>query len=350
MLIFLCAFTATFMAEPGICAAQAPDLDLRVYCHEQGYGYFWDPLAKNAIIQTRNGEFRLHAGSDYILRDGRLERIAEKAKLSDGAMFAGSSIAALLEGSSLRTPARGSEAVPLEPPLLFHVQKVVVDAGHGGKDSGAASSRGLKEKGLVLEVARKVKERLEARGIQVVMTRNADVFIPLSERAQIANKNGADFFISIHANASTSRSLNGFEVYYLSEATDDAALAVERAENSVIRYEPDSSRGLTKNLKTILWDLRESQNRKESLKAASAVTDSVNSSVSIAAKRVRSANFYVLKWAECPAILVELGYITNGQDERRLRDPAYKSVLADALVDGFWAYKKELEKTEGFTK
>ena len=118
-------------------------------------------------------------------------------------------------GLCLDAGAASSAPAPL-PVGLHRIHKIVVDAGHGGKDTGTVSARGMKEKRVNLEVAQKVKERLEAAGLEVLMTRNADVFIPLSERAAIANKNGADLFISIHANASSSRSLDGFEVYTLS--------------------------------------------------------------------------------------------------------------------------------------
>lgn len=351
LLLLLFSIAAVLAPSAPLLAAQAPALDLRAYCQEMGYGYFWDPLAKNAIVQTPTSDLRFHAGSDYVMRSGRLERMPEKTRISDGALFAGPSTAVSLGlGQTLSRTGHVPAAVARPVPGAFNIRRVLVDAGHGGKDAGAVSSRGLKEKRLVLEIARKVKEELESRGIQVLMTRNADVFIPLSERAQIANKNGVDFFISIHANASASRSLNGFEIYYLSEATDDAALAVERAENSAIRYEHGIPRGLTKSLNTTLWDMRESQNRKESFRAAGVMADAVSGSVDIAAKRVRGANFYVLKWTECPAILVELGYLTNRQDERKLRNPVYKAALADALIDGFWAYKTEFESTQGYTQ
>ena len=343
--------TALFASSPGLCADGTPLLDIRAYSREMGYKYFWDPLAKNAIVETSKGDLRFHAGSDYVLRNGRLEKMPLKAVYLDGALMAPPSAVGYLGPVPAVSGTVTSIPEPSRPSAgLFRIQKVIVDAGHGGKDPGASSSRGLKEKGLVLEIARKVKEGLEARGLEVIMTRNADVFIPLSERAQIANKNGADFFISIHANASTSASLDGFEIYYLSEATDDAALALERAENSVIQYERTSPRGLSKDLKTILWDLKESQNRKESIQASRQVMDSVSQVVDTGPKRLRSANFYVLKWTECPAILVELGYITNARDEKKLRTPAYKTALADALVEGFWAYKEEFERTEGFTQ
>ena len=234
-------------------------------------------------------------------------------------------------------------------PALHRIHRVVLDAGHGGKDSGAVSPAGLKEKRLALEMTRKVKKELELRGLEVVMTRNSDVFIPLSERAALANEGGTDFFVSIHANASTAPLLQGFEIYYLSEATDDAALALERAENSSARFGAVSGPP-SRELKTIFWDLREAENRRESLRMAQKIMAVVNGSIGVAPRRVKSANFYVLKWTECPAILIEIGYLTNAADERRLRSAAYKRELSHAIVEGILRHKTEYEITDGFTR
>ena len=257
-------------------------------------------------------------------------------------------VSAAAEAFSVPAPGMALSA-PSGAPMPHRVRRVVLDAGHGGKDSGAVSPHGLKEKRLTLEMARKVKAVLEARGMEVVMTRDSDRFIPLAERARIANIREADFFVSIHANASETPSLRGFEVYYLSEATNDSELAVERAENSAVRFE-SAPPAPSKQLKTIFWDLRESENRRESLHIAQNVMDAVGGSMDIAARRVRTANFFVLKWTECPAVLVEMGYLTNGQDERRLRSRAYKMELAQAIVDGIWRHKTEYEATNGFTQ
>lgn len=229
------------------------------------------------------------------------------------------------------------------------IRRIIIDAGHGGKDFGAISKNGLREKEVVLDVAKKVRDRLQGTGIEVLMTRADDTFIPLADRAIIANSKSADFFVSIHANASTSPDLSGFEIYYLSEATDDAALAVERAENSVLKFETAEAANLGDNLKTIYWDLKESENRRESLKLADSISGEVGKHVQVAAQRIRTANFYVLKWTECPAALVEIGYLTNRADERQLKSPIYRERLAEGIVRGLLDYKNEFERTDGFT-
>lgn len=356
---FLLAFSISvnaWSAAPGrLTLAEGDYIDLRVFGAAQNMAYSWDPVAKNAVLEGQGGHFRFHVGSEYVLKNGRLEKMSGKAGFWNDSVVAPASAAPLLSGArplpvSAPAPKIRTAAVSSGPAAVHAIRKVVVDAGHGGKDTGAISPNGLREKKVTLDVAGKVRQGLEAAGVQVVMTRSADVFIPLSERAHIANKSGADLFVSIHANASESRSLSGFETYTLSEATDDHALAVERAENSVLRFEPSARSAGSENLEAILWDLRETANRKESLLMASEITDEVSGSVPVAAKRQKSANFYVLKWTECPAVLVELAYLSHRSDERKLRDPAYRTEVADAIVRGILNYKREFEHTNGYTE
>lgn len=354
VLALLCVCSLAEARSPWVNVGGAEFLDLRAYSQAQNYDYSWDPVAKNLLLQGAGGHFRFHVGSEYFLKNGRLEKMGEKARFWNDSVMAPGSAAALLPAVPERPAAPSAEiwAVPatVTRAATYRIRKVVLDAGHGGKDSGAISANGLQEKRVALEVARDVQHALEALGIEVLMTRSADVFIPLSQRAHIANKNGADLFVSIHANASPSRSLDGFEIYTLSEATDDQALAVERAENSVIRLEPAQRASMSNSTKAILWDLKETQNRKESLHAAQHILDEVTGSVSVAARRQRSANFFVLKWTECPAVLIELAYLSNRADEKKLRDPAYKSAMASAIVRGLWAYITDFQNSDGYTR
>lgn len=226
--------------------------------------------------------------------------------------------------------------------------RVVVDAGHGGHDSGAVGLHG-EEKEIALDVARRVARELEALGFEAVLTRDDDVFVPLERRALAASAPSADLFVSIHANASTSRSLRGFEVYSLSEEADDDSIAMRRAETSAPFFrtaDADPSTGL----KAVLWDLRHAENRRESIRLARHVADAAGGSALAATRRLRSAQFYVLKWAECPAVLVETGYVSNADDARLLRSPLYRRRMARAIALGLAAYRDEFERTEGFTK
>ncbi len=314
--------------------------------------YAWDPVLKNAVLSGPGGKIKLHVGSAFILAGDDLVRLNEKTRWLNGDVLIPYSASPYLEKLEGQGKSGGTLSAPVSLPqaLAHRIRRVVIDPGHGGRDYGAISPYGPREKEVVLDLARAVAGELESRGLEVILTRHTDVFIPLQNRANIANKKKADLFISIHANASRSRKLNGFEVYYLSEATDDEALALERAENSSPGPQENFLIKSGIGLKAIVWDLKESENRRQSVLAAEKIVAAVDRSVSISDKRIRSAGFYVLKWTECPAVLVETGYLTNREDQKRLRNPLYRKELASAIVRGLGDYITEYEQTDGFTR
>ena len=235
----------------------------------------------------------------------------------------------------------------LEP--AGQIRRIVIDAGHGGKDSGAIYSAGLLEKDITLDVARKVREALLGSGLRVIMTRDTDIFIPLPNRAKVSQKKQADLFVSIHANASPSKSLNGLEVYSLSELSREKLPPVSDIQGVPSGLQDLPEIYLDASLKRMLWLLKMTQDRVQSALLARWIADTVAHSVPVEAHRVKEANFYVLKWAQCPAVLVEMGYGTNHQDENKLRSPHYRKRLAGAIVNGILDFKKQYERTQGFT-
>ncbi len=313
----------------------------------------WDPVLKNLIIVGKDGHIKLHVGSEFILNQNKFTRLDHKVSYANGEVTAPASLQYFLDSlTPLSLPSVPIAALPLtRNTMITHdLRRVVIDAGHGGHDFGAISPSGLREKDIVLDVARLVAGELGRHGMDVVMTRNRDVYIPLAGRAHIANEKKADLFISIHANASPTKTLSGFEIYTLSEATDDTSLALERAENSALEYEHQHFDRMAHGSKAVVWGLTEQENRKESILLANRVANSVQASVSITHRRNKAANFYVLKWTELPAILVELGYLTNREDERLLRSSIYRENMAKAIVAGILSYKSDFEETDGFTQ
>jgi N-acetylmuramoyl-L-alanine amidase len=224
----------------------------------------------------------------------------------------------------------------------------VLDAGHGGHDSGAVGPGGLMEKDLVLDVTRRVATLVEAHlpGIQVLLSRKNDSFIPLRDRTSFANRERADLFVSIHANAHRTATSEGVETYFLSsEATDGAARQVAAAENSVVKLEKPAARGSRADVvKAILWDLAQSEFQLESSRLAEVVQDSMTQSLKIPNRGVKQAGFYVLGGAAMPAILVEIGFVTNPREERRMKDSAYRDEIARAIFAGIAEYKKDLDQ------
>lgn len=241
----------------------------------------------------------------------------------------------------LRRPEEtGRERVQASP-----LRAIVLDAGHGGQDTGAVGPSGLTEKELVLDVTRRVAKLVEEQlKIKVLLTRDDDNFITLRDRTTLANRARADLFVSIHANAHR-HAVSGVETYFLSsEATDNAARSVAALENSVIELEAPSPRARTDFVKAILWDLAQSEFQTESSRLAEIVQDSMTQSLRIPNRGVKQAGFFVLGGAAMPAVLIEIGFVTHPQEERKLRESRYRDEIARAIFAGIVEYKRHWDQ------
>ena len=238
-------------------------------------------------------------------------------------------------------PASRSNAAP------DRFDRVVLDAGHGGHDDGATGPSGLREKTLVLDVAKLLAGRLRKRGVEVVMTRTSDSFLSLEERTAVANDAKADLFLSIHANASPSRKPQGIETYFASlDATDDDARATAERENSAFgAAAPDF--GNADPLAAILGDLIESQHLQESSEFAKLAQSQMANVGRAPSRGVKQAPFVVLMGVQMPASLVEIGFLTNPDDEKGLQRKRQREALADALADAVMAFAKRYDARRG---
>jgi N-acetylmuramoyl-L-alanine amidase len=225
------------------------------------------------------------------------------------------------------------------------LRTIVLDAGHGGQDLGAVGPSGLTEKDLVLDITRRVAKLVEEQlKIKVLLTRDDDNFVTLRDRTTMANRARADLFVSIHANAHR-HAVSGVETYFLSsEATDNAARQVAALENSVIELEAPAPRARPDFVKAILWDLAQSEFQVESSRLAEIVQDSMTQTLRIPNRGVKQAGFYVLGGAAMPAVLVEVGFVTHPQEERRLRDHRYRDEIARAIFAGLVEYKRHWDQ------
>ncbi len=221
--------------------------------------------------------------------------------------------------------------------LGLGVKKIVIDPGHGGKDPGAIAN-GLKEKDIVLHMAKKLKGLLVKKlGCEVVITRTGDQFISLEERTAIANTNNADLFISLHVNASTRKKAHGLETYFLNLSTNAEAIRVAARENA-------TSELRLSDLQNILSDIMKNSKRNESSKLASFVHNSILSGLkksnysNVKNLGVKQAPFYVLIGAEMPSILIEMAFISNHEDAKNLRQEQYLDTFAQEIVTGIQAY------------
>jgi N-acetylmuramoyl-L-alanine amidase len=238
--------------------------------------------------------------------------------------------------------------IPLEKiinnlPAHLKIKTIVIDPGHGGKDPGAIGTNGTKEKDLVLDVAKRLAKIIKKRmHVKVILTRNDDTFIPLAVRTQMANEKKADLFISIHVNASLSPKTKGFEIYFLSEkASDKEAEAVANMENSVIAMEEQSPK--LNELTSILWSMTLNKYMNNSSLLCSLISREVTlMHLGIQNRGVKQAAFHVLRGTKMPAVLVELGFLSNKGEERKLKNRNFRKKMTEAIYKGIFRYKKQL--------
>jgi N-acetylmuramoyl-L-alanine amidase len=222
------------------------------------------------------------------------------------------------------------------------LNKVVIDAGHGGNDPGAIGKNGLKEKDVNLDIAKRLSSLLRAEGVQTVLTRSADKFIPLSTRVSLANHSGADLFISLHSNAARSRSLSGFEVYYVAPSVSDSKRAALTARSASLNLKNTVFSSDTQDLRTIVWDMIYANSRAESIELSRSLCKVMDASIDANILGVKNARFQVLKGITMPGILIEVGFVSNLNEERLLRTAAYREKLAAGILEGIRDYSFDM--------
>jgi len=237
------------------------------------------------------------------------------------------------------------------PALPAGIRTIVIDPGHGGRETGAIGPSGVAEKELTLQLARELASRLEQRmSVRAVLTRSEDVVLPHDTRTAIANQNKADLFVSIHLNSSLGSGAHGAETYFLStEASDSRAARSADAENLDLAGDgPDaaSDPAAAQDLQLILWDLAQTHHLSESQRFANMIQGELNETLQLRDRGVKQAPFRVLMGAAMPAVLVELGFLSNPDEEKKLQDPAYRSDLVDALARAIGRYKALVENRE----
>lgn len=229
-----------------------------------------------------------------------------------------------------------------KPSAISKIRRIVVDPGHGGHDPGAVGHNGLQEKDVVLSIGLKLREKLkEELGLDVVMTRSTDVFIPLEERTAIANKVNADLFVSIHANAAPNRNAAGIETYYLNLAKTEKVAQLAAKENGTTLEKVST-------LQAILFDLMANYKLNDSAHLAEEIQKAIYKTAKARYPDtknlgVKQGPFYVLVGASMPSILTEVGFISNSLEESRLKDTNFHDLTADGILEGIHAYISSLK-------
>lgn len=232
--------------------------------------------------------------------------------------------------------------------LDVSIERIVIDPGHGGEDSGAVGKNGLIEKEVTLDIAERLKMLLdEEKGFVVILTRDKDELVPLERRAEIANQNRANLFISIHTNASKKRSAQGYETYFLSAAKSEEARTAAALENSSLRFEQtsDSNQNLP-DLDFILMDLVQNEFLAESSDLAYIIQRCLKKELDLSDRGVNQAGFVVLNKTYMPAVLVETAFISNPEDEAMLKKDSFRQRIAQSICESIKEFKKKYESSK----
>ncbi len=240
------------------------------------------------------------------------------------------------------------KTLTIDKPRDNSVMTIVLDPGHGGKDPGAVGKK-LKanEKDVNLAVALKLKQFLEKElGLKVLLTRNDDRFVSLQDRTRFANDKKADLFVSLHTNASKATASKGLETYYLATAQSSDARAVEALENEVVELFEGGSYAKSKydDLSFILTDLSQTEHLESSNMLAASVQQNMVAGTKSMDRGVKQANFYVLRGAFMPSILIEMGFISNPEEEQLLINQEYQERLARTIFEGIKRFKYRYDR------
>lgn len=303
----------------------------------------YKPEVVRVVLDTENiKDYKIFPLSDpaRLVIDVRGERMTEISRLEPVlSAIPERAVVSRLEGQSVA--AEKKSKVPKKA-SISKIRRIVIDPGHGGHDPGAVGQGGVQEKDVVLAIGLKLRDLFrEELGLDVIMTRSTDIFIPLEERTAIANKVGADLFLSVHANAAPNRSAAGIETYYLNLAKTDKVAQLAAKENGTTLEKVSV-------LQAILFDLMANYKLNDSAHLADEVQKSLHKKVRSRYSDVRNLGvkqgpFYVLVGASMPSILVEAAFLSNAAEEIRLKDPAFHDLTAEGILDGVRGYITSLK-------
>lgn len=314
----------------------------------------WDQISQVVSLRTDDKEATTLIDSNLVLLNEEQITLDEPLRLRHGRIivtdeFRRKVISELKKGAptfvdkvqTVLTP----KPKPVEPVITgnFRVRKlreVILDAGHGGKDPGAIGYSRSQEKEIVMDITRRLKRILEDYGIKVHMTRNDDSFISLQDRSAFASRTKADAFVSIHANASKTRSVQGVEVFSLRHLTPVEMNDIKRVKNRRILMDHLAASRTDPNIEVLVDEMMFAHKQGESYQLAARIGQDMARTLKIRHRGTKTAGFYVLRNTLIPAVLVEVGFLTNPKEERQLKSSRYREKVAHSIANSLIDYAR----------
>jgi N-acetylmuramoyl-L-alanine amidase len=329
-LTLLCLAAALFSLSGCVTVRTRPEqaASLQTVCEQNGVNWYWDSVSQAVTMSRGALSARGMVGSEIVVIDQQKIFLSEPLKRQRG---------------KIQVPADFYRKVILnllgsEGTVSLRPCRIILDPGHGGKDPGAIGSAGTYEKDIVLDIAKRLKTILEGYQYDVKMTRADDTFIPLEQRTEIASQFVADLFISIHANASTTNRASGLEVYALKQLDRQEQKDPQRIKNLDILFRKLAMQRQDKSVENIVTDMLYSYKSSESFALAQAISEEVEQDTRARNRGVYKAGFFVLRNTLMPAVLVEVGFLSNAREERQLNSNQYRQKIAEGIARSLREY------------
>ncbi len=326
-----CAFVLCLLfLLPGCVSVQTPreTTSLKELCEQYDINWYWDSVSQAVTLSKGSLSAKGLVGSEVVVVNQKKVYLSRPLKRLRGRII---------------VPPDFRRKVVLE--LLdrtaddfFRSYRIVIDAGHGGKDPGAIGVTGTYEKDVVLDIAKRVRNNLKEYHYDVKMTRTNDQFISLEKRTELASQYGADLFISIHANSSTSRRPSGLEVYFLRDLEWKEKKDPQRERNHDIFFKQLSLQRKDDAVEAIVSDMLFQHKASASNSLAVLLSERLERETRAKNRGVFRAGFFVLRNTLMPAVLIEVGFLSNSREERSLNSPQYRQSLADGISKGIKEY------------
>jgi N-acetylmuramoyl-L-alanine amidase len=338
-----CATVAPTSAIPAYYINGITYYPLASLCDSRGVDLKYDTLIQTVYLNKDYKRVSMRAGDALIMVNDNAMHLNYPVDIYRGTIVVPGQFKEQVFDILFPQPAAAQRRVAKEK---IRLSRIVIDAGHGGNDPGAIGKRGLREKDVNLDIARRLSDLLRAEGVRTILTRSSDKFIPLPTRVSIANRSDAELFVSIHANANRSRSLSGFEVYYVSPSVSDYKRAYSAARSTPLHLRDASFARKSQDLDTIIWEMIYTNSRAESIDLAYSLCRVMDSVIDANILGVKNARFQVLRGVSMPAVLIEVGFVSNLHEEQLLKSGAYRQKLAEGILEGLRRYSQEMSLVE----
>jgi N-acetylmuramoyl-L-alanine amidase len=322
----------------GRTQALAPENSLQTICQKRGIQWQWDSISQVFTFSIAGKPVKVLIGSNLVIMDNQRIILSDTIERKDNMIVVPPDfIEKVLGTETVRTAVQGGEPVS---GTLGKWREILIDAGHGGKDPGARGLSNTIEKDIVFDIARRLKDNLTRHGFKVTMTRESDEFISLQRRTEIATGSKADLFVSIHANSTKSHKIKGLEVFYSRGLEQDTDLT-QRQSNEKMFLRRLNMNNDSVVVGKIVKDMMYAQKQRESVTVADAMITKTSSMVDTPDRGSRSSGFFVVKNTLIPAILFEVGYLSNPAEAKLLATDEYRQKVADAIAESIAQYSNE---------